>query len=157
MSKGPDHFITFRSNLFSMEQRDHYINPCCFCEDLAEWLGESLSTALPSMALDVYQEDFGWVVELVPQEATHEIRVIAQTFLTYEDETSDEFGVHIWSRTLGLWRRLVSPTPATMVESRHLVVRAIDAALHAEIGIRQIEWWREGFAVGPSTPHPIVV
>jgi len=156
MSKGPDYFVRFRSNLFRMEQRDHYINPCCFCEDLAEWLEKSLSTALPSMALDVYQEDFGWVVELVPQEATHEIRVIAQTFLTYEDETSDEFGVHIWSRTLGLWRRLASKMPVALPENRNLVVRAIDAALHAEVGIRQIEWWREGFAVRESTPHPII-
>jgi hypothetical protein len=90
MSKGPDHFIMFRSNLFSMEGRDHYINPCCFCEDLAEWLGKSLSAALPTMALDVYQEDFGWVVDLHPQEATCVIMVVAQTFLTNEDESSDD-------------------------------------------------------------------
>ena len=108
------------------------------------------------MEWDVYQEEFGWVVHLWPQDATYEIRVVAQTFLAYEDETSDEFGVYIWGRPLGLWRRLFSPPPATLVENRHLVVRAIDAALHAETGIRQVEWWREGFAAGPSTPHPIV-
>lgn len=156
MSKGPDHFITFRSNLFSMEGRDHYINPCCFCEDLAEWLGKSLSAALPTMALDVYQEDFGWVVDLHPQEATCVIMVVAQTFLTNEDESSDEFGIYVWNRTPGLLRRLFSKRPATLPENQNLVVRAIDAALHAEVGIRQIQWWREGFAVGESTPHPII-
>jgi hypothetical protein len=157
MSKGPDHFITFRSNLFSMEERDHYINPCCFCEDLAEWLGKSLSTALPSMALDVYQEDFGWVVDLVPQGETYVIMVVAQTFLLPGKETtSDEFGIYIWGRPPGLLRRLVSGTPATLVENTNLVVRAIDAALHAETGIRQVEWWTEGFAVGASSPRPIV-
>ena len=117
---------------------------------------KSLSTALPSMALEVYQEDFGWVVGLVPQGETYEIIVVAQTFLIYEDETSDEFGVYIWSRTPGLWRRLFSPPPASLVEDRNLVVRATDAALHAETGIRQVEWWTEGFAVGASRPHPIV-
>jgi hypothetical protein len=43
-----------------------------------------------------------------------------------------------------------------MVANRNLVVRAIDAALHTESGIRQVEWWPEGFAVGESRPHPIV-
>ena len=157
MSKGPDHFITFRSNLFSMEERGHYINPCCFCEDLAEWLGASLSTALPSMELYVYQEDFGWVVDLKPQGATYVIMVVAQTFLLpNEKERSDEFGIYVWNRTPGLLRRLVSGMPATLPENRNLVVRAIDAALHAEVGIRRIEWWREGFTVGESTPHPII-
>jgi hypothetical protein len=92
----------------------------------------------------------------VPQGETYEIIVVAQTFLIYEDETSDEFGVYIWSRTPGLLRRLFSPPPATLVENRNLVVRTTDAALHAETGIRQVEWWTEGFAVGASRPHPIV-
>ncbi len=156
MSNGPDHFITFRSNLFSMAKRDDYINLCCFCEPLALWLGERLSAALPTMALDIYQEDFGWVIDLRPQGEAYVIMVVAYTFLTYEDETSDEFGIYIWSRSPGLLRRLMSRTSLTsnLPTSRNLVAHAIDSALHAEADIRQIEWWREGSLVGESSPHP---
>ena len=156
MSKGPDHFITFHSNLFSMAMRDDYINPCCFYEPLARWLGERLSAALPTMALDIYQEDFGWVIDLQPQGEAYEIMVVAQTFLTYEDETSDQFGVYIRGRPPGLLRRLMSrkSLTSTLPTNRTLVVHAINSALHAESGIRQIEWWREGFLAGESSPHP---
>ncbi len=156
MSKGPVHFITFRSNLFSMAKRDDYINPCCFCEPLAQWLEERLSAALPTMASGIYQEDFGWVNLLQPQGEAYVIMVVAQTFLTYEDETSDEFGIYIWGRPPGLLRRLMSRTSltSTLPTNRNLVVQAIDSVLHAEAGIRQIEWWREGFLTGESSPHP---
>ena len=140
-----------------MEQREHHINPCCFCEDLAEWLGKRLPAALPTMAFDVYQEDFGWVVDLWPQGEKHVILVVAQTFLLpNEDERSDEFGIYVWNRKHGFWRSLFSKTPANLTEHRDLVVQAVDSALHAEAGIRQIAWWREGFSVGESTPHPII-
>src|SRR5688572_31713290 len=65
--------------------------------------------------------------------------VVAYTFLTYEDETSDEFGIYIWSRSPGLLRRLTSRTSLTsnLPTSRNLVAHAIDSALHAEADIRQ--------------------
>ena len=78
------------------------------------------------MALNVYQEDYGWVVDLYHH----------------------EFGIYVWGRTPALLRCLFSKMPATLPENRNLVVRAIDAALHAEAGIRQIAWWPEDFAVG---------
>lgn len=111
-----------------MEQRDHYIGPCCFREDLAEWLGERLSSAaLPTMALDVYQEDFGWVVDLHRQGETDVIMVVAQIFLTYQDERSDEFGVYVWNRTPGFLRSLFSKMPAIPPENRNLVVHTREA------------------------------
>jgi len=36
-----------------MAKPDDYINPCCFCEPLAQWLEERLSAALPTMASDI--------------------------------------------------------------------------------------------------------
>jgi hypothetical protein len=52
--------ILFRSNYFNLSKvGEHFINPCCFGEDLATWLrsklaGKSIETAPP------YQEDWGW-------------------------------------------------------------------------------------------------
>jgi|SRR5215472_6492574 len=52
--------ILFRSNHFNLSKvAEHFINPCCFGEDLAVWLrpkldAKNIETAPP------YQEDWGW-------------------------------------------------------------------------------------------------
>src|SRR5438045_2507906 len=52
--------IIFRSNRFNLSTiGDHFINPCCFGEDVVAWLRTKLAenriqTATP------YQEDWGW-------------------------------------------------------------------------------------------------
>ena len=43
------------------EQRDYFINPGCFGDDLAAWFKEKLPSAAPG---DVDQEDFGWYLPL---------------------------------------------------------------------------------------------
>jgi hypothetical protein len=50
-------FETDRFNLSEVE--DHFINPCCFGEDLAQWLREKLTEkgAIPGA---LGQEDWGW-------------------------------------------------------------------------------------------------
>jgi hypothetical protein len=52
--------ILFRTDRFNLSKvGEHFINPCCFGEDLAEWLrtvlmGRGLTVGQP------YQEDWGW-------------------------------------------------------------------------------------------------
>lgn len=52
--------ILFRSSRFNLSKvGEHFINPCCFGEDLAAWLqpklaAKNIETATP------YQEDWGW-------------------------------------------------------------------------------------------------
>lgn len=52
--------ILFQTNRFNVsEVKEHFINPCCFGEDLAEWLREQL--AKKGVSADTpYQEDSGW-------------------------------------------------------------------------------------------------
>jgi len=50
-------FETDRFNVSEVER--HFINPCCFGEDLAEWLQQQL-TKTGISAGDPYQEDWGW-------------------------------------------------------------------------------------------------
>ena len=55
--------IVIETDLFEhREVRPHFINPCCFGEDFAEWLRRQLSHS-PDLDLrisDPIQEDYGW-------------------------------------------------------------------------------------------------
>jgi hypothetical protein len=55
--------LLFETNRFNLsEVKDHFINPCCFGEDLAAWLrGKLLEKGLEVTAPD--QEDWGWYIE----------------------------------------------------------------------------------------------
>jgi hypothetical protein len=58
-----DQFITVRTDLFNYtEVKPHFINPCCFGEDFAQWLRDRL-LPLESSGFefsDSIQEDYGW-------------------------------------------------------------------------------------------------
>ena len=55
----------FESRSFNhTEPRDHFINPCCFGDDLARWLMEELRQHGIGVDDEPGQEDFGWYFEL---------------------------------------------------------------------------------------------
>lgn len=52
--------LVFHSDRFNLcEVKAHFINPCCFGEDLARWLAGKLRE-LGATAGEPYQEDWGW-------------------------------------------------------------------------------------------------
>jgi len=52
--------ILFQSNRFNLSEiKPHFINPCCFGEDLARWLASSLAQRGIRVG-DLHQEDWGW-------------------------------------------------------------------------------------------------
>jgi len=55
--------LLFETNRFNLsEVKEHFINPCCFGEDLAAWLrGKLLEAGSEVTAPD--QEDWGWYIE----------------------------------------------------------------------------------------------
>jgi len=58
------HFdILFDTDRFNLsETKEHFINPCCFGEDLAAWLrGKLLERGFPTIKPG--QEDWGWYIE----------------------------------------------------------------------------------------------
>ncbi len=63
MSPKLDESITFTSSQFNCtEVKPHFINPCCFGENLAAWLREQLSK-IPDLDFklsETIQEDYGW-------------------------------------------------------------------------------------------------
>ena len=60
--------ILFETDRFSAsEVGERFINPCCFGEDLAEWLRQQLPRKELSLGTP-YQEDWGW--EMLAQEGS---------------------------------------------------------------------------------------
>lgn len=52
--------LVFHSDRFNLsEVKKHFINPCCFGEDLAQWLAGKLRE-LGATVGEPYQEDWGW-------------------------------------------------------------------------------------------------
>jgi hypothetical protein len=63
--------ILVRSDRFNLsEVKDHFINPCCFGEDLAAWLQGKLMERNVD-AKGPGQEDWGWYLEVFFQGATY--------------------------------------------------------------------------------------
>jgi hypothetical protein len=61
--------LLFRTDRFNLSKvGDHFINPCCFGEDVAAWLRGKLAER-GIVATEPDQEDWGWYIE-----ATHEGR-----------------------------------------------------------------------------------
>lgn len=58
-------FTTDRFNL--SQEQEYFINPCCFGEDLANWLKPKLEEK-GVQVLDIYQEDWGWEIECLENE-----------------------------------------------------------------------------------------
>ncbi|WP_445362224.1 hypothetical protein ACJJIQ_10060 [Microbulbifer sp. ANSA003] len=54
--------ITFETDVFTLtEEKDNFINPCCFGEDAADWFKPQMESAGIEV-LDTYQEDWGWEI-----------------------------------------------------------------------------------------------
>src|SRR6185503_13266657 len=53
--------VTFKSSAFNVsEPKEHFINPCCFGDDVARWLAEQLRDKGCQAGYVPGQEDFGW-------------------------------------------------------------------------------------------------
>ncbi|MBW3624296.1 MAG: hypothetical protein KY468_12890 [Armatimonadetes bacterium] len=53
--------VTFKSSAFNTtEPKEHFINPCCFGDDLARWMIQALYDRGIDAEEEPGQEDFGW-------------------------------------------------------------------------------------------------
>jgi len=87
--------LLFRSSRFNLsEAGDHFINPCCFGEDLAAWLCEKLAER--GIKVDpAGQEDWGWYLGLSHQGVRYLLGISGNA-----DESSA-------NRNAGQWRIMV--------------------------------------------------
>ena len=142
--------VTFKTELFeSQESKPHFINERCFGKDLAAWLRQQLHAA-PFTLDEVIQEDYGWGFWAKAGEDTYWMAIgIFDESIGSEDA---EWSVTVAAdASLNLFRRLFHKPK---LEDLLSLCSAIDAALHAEPKIREVQWWpREPFA-GVGSAHP---
>ncbi len=64
--------VTFESTAFNMTKpKDHFINPRCFGDDVAEWLIDELRKQGIRTDEKPGQEDFGWYLNFEPASIGH--------------------------------------------------------------------------------------
>lgn len=142
--------VTFKTALFeSKEPKPHFINERCFGEDLAAWLLQRLQGA-PFTFDEPIQEDYGWGFWAQAGKDTY------WTAIGIFDESigSDiaEWGVTVAADAgLNPFRRLFHKPK---LEDLLSLCSAIDAALHAEPGIREVQWWPGEPFSGQGSAHP---
>jgi hypothetical protein len=124
-------FKTGRFNLSKVGQ--HFINPCCFGEDLAAWLRLKLSERSIEVR-EPYQEDWGWELPV-----THG----SDSYYLCVSGNSDESSTNIDE---GEWRIIVEKRRsirqrlrgAGKIDAEDKMARTIQEILCAEPSVREV-------------------
>jgi hypothetical protein len=125
--------VTFTTDLFNLtEQKDYFINPNCYGDDLARWLAGKLKAKGISVVGEPEQEDFGWYVRYM-------MNGVAYCAVIGNKESKS------WYVVIELVRGLFS----SMLGQRHknisaAAIEAIDAALREEPRITDVLWFHWG-------------
>jgi hypothetical protein len=147
-------FVTFKSDLFSLEERNHHINECCRAENVGRWLLGRLREESDLDFADLYQEDFGWVIDSTIEKSSDVVMIIIRFFEPTISTPYPLLGIDIDDRITiitGFFRR----KRRELVSSQRLMLtELIDKILHAESGIEKVEWWHDGFVCGVPAQSP---
>lgn len=95
-------FDTDRFNLSEIKQ--HFINPCCFGEDLAAWLRSKLLEECIS-TIEPGQEDWGWYIESKLGDVSYFIGVGGIADETAENPNAGEWRIMI-EKQRSMWEKL---------------------------------------------------
>jgi len=124
--------LLFRTNLFNLSKvSEHFINPCCFGEDLARWLksrlaDENIETSGP------YQEDWGWELPASFRNDSYYVCVSGNPDVPGADE--GEWRIIVEKRR-SIWKRV---TGKGRIEANDPLVGRIEAILSGESGIGNV-------------------
>jgi hypothetical protein len=126
--------VTFESTAFNMtEPKDYFINPCCFGDDVAEWLISELRKLGMRADEKPGQEDFGWYLDF-------EVAGIGHTFVVgRRPTTGNEAGRWVgWlERRHGFVRSLFGGRKRGIQPS---AAEAIHRILTGSPQIRDVRW-----------------
>src|SRR5262249_19161373 len=110
-----DEDLLFETNRFNLsEVKEHFINPCCFGEDLANWLRAKLSER--GIEVDEPgQEDWGWYVRAKHGECWYFLGMSGNADESGPDKDEGEWRIMVeegkWQFPgEGLWQRLRGKT-----------------------------------------------
>lgn len=112
--------ILFRSDRFNLSKSgEHFINPCCFGEDLAAWLRPKLAEKNVETA-PPHQEDWGW--ELPARTGTDSYYLCMSGNADNPGNDEGEWRIivekrrSIWERLTGEGKILADDTVVTLIE-----------------------------------------
>ena len=153
MSTTPRNHVTFVTKLFNTEEeKDYFINPDCFGDDLAKWLLERLDRRkLTKLDAKPGQEDWGWYFFA---------KVGQQDFLVclgfYEnDDTPSTWLVYVESQLSWFGRKFLGHSDESEMAT---LCSELDRVLHSDQQISHVRWHtKENFMKGNEddwTPHP---
>jgi hypothetical protein len=125
---------TFQSTSFNTaEQREYFINPCCFGDDLARWLIDRLRSTGIDTDAEPGQEDFGWYFNFKLGENVY---CVVLGFRPGEENEEGEWVAWV-ERTQGLVGSIFGFRKKDIERSAG---NAIHAALLDPATIRNIRW-----------------
>lgn len=122
-------FRTSRFNLSKVEK--HFINPCCFGEDLAGWLGPRLSSKGVETG-PPYQEDWGWEVPAQYESKSYYLCIGGNADQSRRDD--GEWRI-IVQKQRSIWERL---TGAGKIAVDDPMVKLLKEILSGEPNVREV-------------------
>jgi len=126
--------LLFRTGRFNLSKvSPHFINPCCFGEDLAAWLREKLSEK-GITAREPYQEDWGWELPAKINGQSYYLGVGGNADGDTANPDAGEWRV-IVEKKRTIWQRLTGENKITLDDPLLSLIRQI---LTADTGIRDV-------------------
>jgi hypothetical protein len=118
------HSILFETTRFNCsEVKPHFINDCCFGEDLAAWLRDQLSLqGIPARA--PYQEDWGWEFSVQDAVGSYYIGAGGHAVENSSDQNRGEWRLMI-SKRRSLFQKLTGKNKLSKNEPIIAVVLSI--------------------------------
>ena len=126
--------ILFKTNRFNLSKvGEHFINPCCFGEDLAAWLRIKLSERNVEVR-ESYQEDWGWELPATQESDSYYLCMSGNSDELSTKKDDGEWGIIIEKRrSIGQRLRGVGK-----IAANDKMVGTIEEILRAEPAIREV-------------------
>jgi len=120
-----ENFLVFKSGAFNTtEEKDYFINPGCFGDDVARWLIAQLRASGCAAEPEAGQEDFGWYLTFEAAGIEH------QAVIGYRPDSGDDQGEWIcWvERKAGLVGSLLGQRRNAKPEALEAIHRILSSS-----------------------------
>ena len=126
--------VRFKTNRFNLSKvGTHFINPCCFGEDLAAWLRGKL-TELGIETREPYQEDWGWELPARLPKGSYFLCISGNSEGSHTDIDDGEWGI-IVEKKRSVGQVLTGNGKITADDE---MVRTLEEILTKEPAIREV-------------------
>ena len=130
------HDLLFETNRFNLsEVKAHFINPCCFGEDLASWLRSKLIEKGMEMT-EPGQEDWGWYIEANYNGSWYFVGVGGNADEASGDENQGEWRIMVEKRR-SVWGKLAGKSEMSGADEMMTIIWGI---LEAEPDFRNMRY-----------------